>query len=121
MCRHAYVLVSCLLLAGLLVPAAARAEPPVSCVLRTQANGASGQHDLSPDGFWVAVWPATASCPGTALDGQEAKLRQQVQLRAGDDGLHGPIAGPLRIVIEFTSAGVVSSTVFVFDREFAPD
>jgi len=24
-------------------------------------------------------------------------------------------------VIEFTSAGVVSSTVFVFDREFAPD
>jgi hypothetical protein len=112
MYRHAYVLVSCLLLAGLLVPATARAEPPVSCVLRTQANGASGQHDLSPDGFWVAVWPATASCPGTALDGQEAKLRQQVQLRAGDDGLHGPIAGPLRIVIEFTSAGVVTRRQF---------
>lgn len=112
MYRHAFTLASCLLLVGLLLTSDARAEPPVSCVLRAQVDGASGEHDLSPDGFWVALWPATASCPGTALDGQEATLRQQVQFRVGDDGLHGPIAGPMRIVIEFTSAGVVTRRQF---------
>jgi hypothetical protein len=39
-------------------------------------------------------------------------VRQQVQLGVDDDGLHGRIAGPMRIVIEFTSAGVVTRRQF---------
>lgn len=112
MCHHPSNLLAGLVLAGLLLAPAAQAEPPVSCVLRAPANGFSGQLDLSPDGGWVALWTVTASCPGTPLDGQEATLRQQVQFRLGDDGLHGPLAGPLRIVIEFTSAGVVTRRQF---------
>lgn len=112
MYRHAPILVVCLLFAGLLLPSPARAEPAVSCVLRAPADHAGDEPDLAPDGFWVAVWTTTASCPGTPLDGQATTVRQQVQFRVDDDGLHGPIAGPMRIVIEFTSAGVVTRRQF---------
>jgi hypothetical protein len=112
MYRHASTLVVSLLLAGLLLPSLAWAEPLVSCVLRAPANYADSQLDLSPDGLWVAIWTTTASCPGTPLDGQATTVRQQVQLGVDDDGLHGRIAGPMRIVIEFTSAGIVTRRQF---------